>query len=175
MSQLYDGVIDEYSRLSQSYASTINENESLKLVLSEYEALSSNTTIDSTINMDSVFIYQLDYFTGYDLTVESIVKDNLGYEQYNVITNGVDNTYIINNEYKTISGTIFIPYDDRNSGLCSLEIWGDEVILYSISVQYGEYPITFSVDISNVEKLYIYNTWTYGGGLADCILNKETA
>lgn len=109
----------------------------------------------------AVWLKDLDYFTGRDLRISNNIKDNLGNTRQEVASgdyyNGkFDNTYLINNQYSAISGTLFQQYDDRSTkGISELRIYGDDDLLYSAEMNTGIEPLDFYVDLTGVMKLRI--------------------
>lgn len=110
----------------------------------------------------AVWLQDLDYFTGDELVVRDTMKDNLGNTRYEVIANrmyfssDLDNVYLINGQYSSITGTFFQRYEYRSDkGSSSLKIYGDDELLYTTEVSAGMEPIDFNVDVTGVLKLRI--------------------
>jgi hypothetical protein len=72
---------------------------------------------------------------------------------------GGSRDYLVNGQYKKISGTVFLDYASReNRGAITgkFNIWGDGRLLYSSDeIKGGFMPTYFEVDISNVNRLKI--------------------
>lgn len=136
----------------------------------------------------SVMLKDLDYLTGSE-RIETAVSemDNYGNTHFNVITKDFQRTYIINDNYSSISGTIFQTYDARSETVyadqAKLEIYGDGQLLFVYSLPQDKKSVTpqdFSVDLSGVIELRVvfsagdyYNVWWGNGGvwplsLGDC-------
>ena len=101
---------------------------------------------------DSVLLCNLDYITGKRMYLRGIETDNMGQEQSNVIST-CNNRFIINGEYSTITGTMFISEKQKNYGKPHIKLYGDDNVLYDMQLEPGDQPIEFSVDISGVQQL----------------------
>lgn len=120
----------------------------------------------------AVWLQDLDYFTGEELSVKDMRKDNLGTPRQEVIMKSFDNTYLLNGQYSAISGTLFQDYNSRSSDEVSyLKIYGDGELLYNAEMTKGVAPIDFYVDLTGVLELEISfyrGYWSsYGGALDD--------
>lgn len=120
-----------------------------------------------------VYIYNMPIFEGDDWTIYDSVEDNLGNTYNNAVSSSYfkdeTRTYKMNGEYKRIKGTLFVRKEERNTDWGTLlQIIGDGNLLYSARVSGGDEPISFNVDISNIEELSIFYTWmasaTYTSG-----------
>lgn len=118
------------------------------------------------------------------------MKDKLGntYENCLEYTYGFKKSrdiYVINKQYKKFTGIIFVPEDRRtdadtwsNNDFGYFSIYGDDVLLYtSPRMTSKQYPVTFEVDITEVEQLSINwnggaGTWDYEIGLTNAFLYK---
>lgn len=101
---------------------------------------------------NSVLLCNLDYITGKRMYLHGTETDNMGQEQSNVIST-CNNRFIINGEYSTITGTMFISEKQKNYGEPHIKIYGDDDILYDLQLEPGDQPVDFSVDISGVQQL----------------------
>ena len=122
-----------------------------------------------TIKGEGVKLSSLDYFTkgGWSFDIKEQERANTGdyYDDcfvYNIgSATGVSapgtRDYLLNEQYKTISGTIFVTYDSRDSGgIAKLSVWGDGKLIYSSDdIKSSFLPKTFEVDISGVTTLKI--------------------
>lgn len=79
-------------------------------------------------------------------------------------------TYILEGKYDTISGTLFLPSEFKNTPVQGyFEVYGDGKLLYtSETIQSGVLPIDFSFSVSGIYKLEIL---FYGGDKASTIFN----
>lgn len=66
-------------------------------------------------------------------------------------------SYMLTEDYSTFSGTLFIAYENRDSATtCNVRIYGDGKLLYnSPTLTKGVKPVSFSVDIRDVDELKI--------------------
>ena len=89
--------------------------------------------------------------------------------------------YLINGQYKQISGKIFLEYNSRSGKATErIIIWGDGKMLYtSPNINAGFLPIDFKVDISGVNVLKIGAEFDKGGenfykivGISNATLTK---
>lgn len=124
----------------------------------------------------AVWLQDLDYFTGDELDIRDTRKDNLGNTRYEVIVNqkffsniDLDNVYLINGQYSSITGTFFQRYEHRSDkGTSSLKIYGDNQLLYSAELSAGMEPIDFNVDLTGVLKLRIvFDSYDQNAALDD--------
>jgi len=117
----------------------------------------------------AILLQDLDWFTGEDFHTETTINDNLGNTQYNCInchlqsypgsggTYARTNVYKINGQYSKISGAFFLAYDNRNDDSDhTLEIYGDNKLLYTATMTSGIEPIDFIVELTGVLELKIY-------------------
>lgn len=125
----------------------------------------------------AVWLQDLDYFTGSGWETYLSRKDNLGQSRTNVIYGGnygnANNCYKLNGQYSMLTGTFFQDYDDRSDTIheTTLEIYGDEVLLYSATMTGGIEPIDFAIDLTGVLELRvkINHFGAYNNAyLADC-------
>lgn len=139
------------------------DDEEIILEIEKYEAYAP------------IYIYDLTTFQGDDWELYASVEDNLGNIHYNAVGSSYfrDDTrvYKINKEYSKIKGTLFIRMDEKNSEWnTTLQIIGDDKLLYTGIIKGGEEPIEFEVDISGVDELTVFFDWmasaSYIGGFA---------
>lgn len=95
-------------------------------------------------------------------------KDNLGNTHTKCFFSSFDNTYLLDGEYSHISGTIYLPYENRAQALNysepALTIYGDGEVLYTYSVERGVKgfrPVDFSVSLEGVTEARV--VFTSGG------------
>lgn len=105
----------------------------------------------------AVWLKDMDYFVGTGgFHVQDTLKDNLGNHHTNVIYGNFKRTYVLNDQYSRITGSLFMDYEHRSySTDGTLKIYGDEELLYEASVSKGIEPINFSVDLSGILQLRI--------------------
>lgn len=82
--------------------------------------------------------------------------------------------YYLSSQYRTLTGTIYIPDVSKNVNVESIlvkkpyvQIWGDGLLLYELtSLINKDKPVDFCIDISNVEflEIQIYGSWYRGDG-----------
>lgn len=82
--------------------------------------------------------------------------------------------YYLSSQYRTLTGTIYIPDVSKNVNVESVlvkkpyvQIWGDGLLLYELtSLINKDKPVDFCIDISNVEflEIQIYGSWYRGDG-----------
>lgn len=79
-------------------------------------------------------------------------------------------TYILEGKYDTVSGTLFLPEEDKNEPVQGyFEAYGDGKLLYtSETIKSGVLPIDFSFSVTGVYKLELL---FYGGDNASTIFN----
>lgn len=134
-----------------------------------------------------------DYDGGLDGSKKQIksIEDKLGNTYENVLeyTYGDEEArdiYVINREYKTFKGTLFVPqdrkatYDDWSyMDQFYFSVYGDDDLLYrSPQMTSKQYPVDFEIDISGVEQLSINweggaCTWDYEICLSNAFLYKD--
>ena len=104
----------------------------------------------------ALYLQDLDWFTGWDVSVVPSAMDNLGNTRLSVIRNGMDNVYKINGKYSKIDGYFFQEYDYRNNPVKStFSIYGDGRVLYSAEMAGGMEPVYFNVDLRGVLELRV--------------------
>ena len=151
--------------------------EAISVLEEGFEWLPDDSLIESEIRKYEeyapVYIYNMPIFEGDDWTIYDSVEDNLGNTYNNAVSSSYfkdeTRTYKMNGEYKRIKGTLFVRKEERNTDWGTLlQIIGDGNLLYSAQVSGGDEPISFNVDISNIEELSIFYTWmasaTYTSG-----------
>lgn len=151
--------------------------EAISVLEEGFEWLPDDSLIESEIRKYEeyapVYIYNMPIFEGDDWTIYDSVEDNLGNTYNNAVSSSYfkdeTRTYKMNGEYKRIKGTLFVRKEERNTDWGTLlQIIGDGNLLYSAHVSGGDEPISFNVDISNIEELSIFYTWmasaTYTSG-----------
>jgi hypothetical protein len=121
-----------------------------------------------TPSNNSVKLSSLSYFAreGQDFEIKEQERANTG-DYYNdciiydigvaVLVRKGTRDYLLNSQYKTISGDIFTTYESRSSGgVAKLLMWGDGKLIYSSDeIRAGTLPHSFNVDISGVNVLKI--------------------
>ena len=133
--------------------------------------------MNGTLSEPTVYLQDLDYFTGSKLTVDDNIgdyhKDNLGNIRTNVIYCGSNygsftNVYKINGKYSKIDGYLFQRYAWRSKGYKStLTIYGDGNLLYGAEMNSGIEPVYFKANLDGVSELKIvfstdsYLGWSY--------------
>lgn len=151
--------------------------EAISVLEEGFEWLPDDSLIESEIRKYEeyapVYIYNMPIFEGDDWTIYDSVEDNLGNTYNNAVSSSYFKdeirTYKMNGEYKRIKGTLFVRKEERNTDWGTLlQVIGDGNLLYSAQVSGGDEPISFNVDISNIEELSIFYTWmasaTYTSG-----------
>jgi tetratricopeptide (TPR) repeat protein len=151
--------------------------EAISVLEEGFEWLPDDSLIESEIRKYEeyapVYIYNMPIFEGDDWTIYDSVEDNLGNTYNNAVSSSYfkdeTRTYKMNGEYKRIKGTLFVRKEERNTDWGTLlQIIGDGNLLYSAQVSGGDEPISFNVDISNIEEFSIFYTWmasaTYTSG-----------
>ena len=85
--------------------------------------------------------------------------------------------YALSGKYKTLKGTLYVPYESRNKELKSIpmfRIYGDDQLVYSgPAIEGKDKPVDFAVNVEGVRflKVYIQGGWYKGDGtgLIPCI------
>ncbi|MGG4551695.1 MULTISPECIES: NPCBM/NEW2 domain-containing protein [Paenibacillus] len=75
----------------------------------------------------------------------------------------MEREYLLNQKYKSFSGSFVLHYDSRSSeeAHATLKVYGDDQLLYtSDKLEKGVLPIDFDVNVSNISKLKIVITNT---------------
>lgn len=114
----------------------------------------------------TVKLSKLDYFAkdGRDFDYKDQVRANTGdyfsdcfIRELSWLYGGGIRDYLVNRQYKKISGTVFVDYNSRGMrGIGEFSIWGDGKLLYSSDeVKDGFMPTYFEVDISNITTLRV--------------------
>lgn len=110
-------------------------------------------------------------------THENCIEYNYGYDE------SVD-IYVLNREYSSFKGTLFVPKDrsvnsdNNNDKFFYFTIYGDDQLLYtSPLMKASQYPVDFEIDVTGVDQLKINwpggaATWWLPIGLANPYLYK---
>jgi len=85
------------------------------------------------------------------------LQDCMVIYEYAYSSNAYTRDYLINNEYKKISGTVFLGFNSRaTKSKWNFQIWGDGKLIYTSKlITGGSMPEKFNVDISGVKVLKI--------------------
>ncbi len=110
-------------------------------------------------------VTSLDYYTisaqDWEHGTIAELKDNYGTIHPNTFIQRGDSAfhenYYLNQEYRVLSGILLKNYNNRDkSGGPWLEIKGDgDVVLYDHTMEVGEEPVYFEIDVSNVRVLEV--------------------
>lgn len=130
-------------------------------------------------------LFSLDYFNSSDNSY-NIVKgpyvetDNIGEVHSGSYEIGIGYgddwaTYRINGNYSKLTGSFYILFENRSTKTDSiLNIYGDDKLLYTVTITGGKEPVDFTVDISGVNYLkisyYWPSTWSRPARLSDVCL-----
>lgn len=112
-------------------------------------------------------LQDLIFFTGVELKTKEYEIDNIENTQINVIDLvEFTNTYKINGKIEKITGTLFQPFGSRsNYNTCLLKIYGDGRELYVERMRGGITPISFEVDLTDINHLEVHlykeDRWGY--------------
>lgn len=109
------------------------------------------------------YLSDTDYFysSGSAPTVYASVKDNVGSAHTHCFASKFDRTYLLNGNYSHITGTLFLPYSNRNStttGTSGVSIYGDGELLFTCFPEKGVQgfrPIDFNVPLDGVTELRV--------------------
>ena len=140
------------------------------------------------IKLKQVSIFNEEDFNGVwdtEIHFDNNIIDNLGQSHDNVMLGGNYSVfYNVDNKYSTIGGELFILDEYKTTKQnAKLEIYGDDVLLYSNSITGGDMPSKFELPIGNVQILKItfegYNgSWTSGiyeyGGVGEFLLRQTS-
>lgn len=133
----------------------------------QWDGANSNAYIGKhTSNTPAIMLGDMNYFTGNNFYKSTTMTDNLGKTRTNCIYripssntgsgSNINNTYKLNGQYTRIAGTLFQNYEYRsNSHIATLEIYGDDKLLYTAQMTGGIEPIDFSVDLTGVLELRV--------------------
>ena len=141
-------------------------------------SIEDKTTGKYEFDNSVLFLQDLEWFTGHNLSTISSTTDNMGNTRMNVINDSwINNVYKINGKFSRIDGYLFQDYSNRNETRGStLEIYGDGKLLDTFSMKGGIEPLPFNVKLSGVLELHIifdnsaeFNRNT-GGRLSDVAL-----
>lgn len=119
-----------------------------------------------------VNLFSLNYF---DASNSDVIRgpfsetDNIGevhnesYALYSTVYSGVWATYRLNGNYTKLTGSFYIEFEKRSTKMeHTLSIYGDNKLLYTVTISGGVEPVNFSVDISGVNYLnFSYNSSPY--------------
>lgn len=116
-----------------------------------------------------VLLYDLDYFNSStkSFTKKDSIKLNNGETYEDVIEMSYETweEYKIGSKYNTFSGIVSLSFDNRHTSDDAsdyIEIYGDDVLLYeSPRIVGGTEPVSFSINISGVDKLKIVKAGNY--------------
>lgn len=187
-----------------AYKSIVIENADNALVTTGYaDAISIINEGLKTLNGDNDLLNKIEEYKTYapvylsyddayainkylrtEITDNSWLTDNYGttYTSERVICNKDSGLfedvgtiqYYLSSQYRTLTGTIYIPDVSKNVNVESIlvkkpyvQIWGDGLLLYELtSLINKDKPVDFCIDISNVEflEIQIYGSWYRGDG-----------
>ena len=172
-------------------------NSSIEKLKNVQRTVPDNTTLQTKISYYQeklpILLTSLDYYTisaqDWEHGTIAELKDNYGTIHPNTFIQRGDSAfhenYYLNQEYRVLSGILFKNYNNRaKSGGPWLEIKGDGgEVLYDHTMEVGEEPVYFEIDVSNVRVLEVkfdgYVThWDimapeyYTGGIASFVLFK---
>lgn len=172
---------------STGYADAISIiNEGLKILNGDNDLLNKideyKTYAPVCLSYDDAYAINKYLRTG--ITDNSWLTDNYGttYTSERVICNKDSGLfedvgtiqYYLSSQYRTLTGTIYIPDISKNVNVESIlvkkpyvQIWGDGLLLYELtSLINKDKPVDFCIDISNVEflEIQIYGSWYRGDG-----------
>lgn len=160
-----DELKNENEKLSQEVEDLKTENQTLTTQLNEPDSEELVADNSSTKSGKAVPITSLTTFAGEDVQSNaSVIKDNTGVEHKNNVTRAWHSTFLINGKYKKLSGIFYQTFDNRSNQHDNLiEIFGDDKLVYSATMNSGIMPISFDIDISGVTKLEIkyFNDYEY--------------
>ncbi len=122
----------------------------------------------------AVMLGNLDYFDGTDFKNSNSLEDNLGKTHSNCLTatyGGNKNIYKINGKYSRISGVFFQIYEYRSRTYpTTLEIYGDNELLFTKEMKAGVEPANFDINLTGVKELKVnirgYDPWN--AALGNC-------
>ncbi len=110
----------------------------------------------------AVLLQDLDYFMGETLHETDFSKDNLGIDRAQALDGGgiqsreFKNTYLLNGQYTKMAGTVFQSYYWRSStGENVLRVYGDGILLETITVKGGVLPVDYEIDLTGVLELVV--------------------
>lgn len=132
------------------------------------------------IEQPSVWLKDLETFTGYAET-NSVNEIEFGGDAYNDIltantgdiynnywySNEKGASYLLNYKYNTFKGTFYLVKGQKDyEYLNRIVVYGDDKIIYtSEGIAFGDKPITFNIDVSNVGVLKIvHQEYSDGNG-----------
>lgn len=168
-----------------NYADAMNTIESgLAVLVDDIELLQLQTDMqaeyeDYLLRTTPVSLADLSWYKKDGGSISSVGSnsDIMGNNYSNVLASSGDGsvTYRIDGIYKNFSGYFYVKSTSKSSyGERAVSIWGDGVELFSESIDGGEEPTYFSIDVSGVKDLTIkmYTpTWSMNGTyLGDPIL-----
>jgi len=134
------------------------------------------------IEQPSVWLKDLETFTGKFETKSIDTVDFGGYEYNNLLTDNTgevykncwysdDNgaSYLLNYKYSKFKGTIYLNKESKDyKWINRVVIYGDDKVIYtSDNISSGDKPIDFNIDVSNVGVLkivYQFNSMPDGSG-----------
>lgn len=130
----------------------------------QWDGATKSVYIGDHENRAGVFLGEMDTFYESSLDVVKFWDrtDNLGllrqntYGLHSSISSAAWAVYALNGQYDTLSGIYFLTQEHKSTKEIEiLNIYGDDELLYTISITAGTEPIQFEVDISNVLSLKV--------------------
>lgn len=183
-------IIDADSALKES-----GYSEAIKIINDGLSVLSSDEKLLAKIKEYEAYVpvnlFSMEFFEAsatYDVVRgPNIATDNIGEEHsesYTLVDSSHSNawaTYRINGDYSKLTGCFFLLFEERSTKTDQvLSIYGDDKLLFTVTITGGTEPVDFSVDISGVKYLKIsYHTHASSNGfpsrlarLSDVYLSK---
>lgn len=152
---------------TDSYEKSIECLREAKEFLPNDEAI--NNKISEYADFQPVYLYDLDYFNSGKKSFkkkESIKLNNSEtYEDVFEMTYESWEEYQVDSKYNNFSGIVSLSFDDRHTSDNAsdyIEIYGDDVLLYeSPRIVGGTEPVSFTVNITGIDKLKIVKAGNY--------------
>lgn len=175
-----------YDELNNKYNQALAKLDALEndqIPLGNEDGHDVDGLLDTNMNSDNIYVSDLTIFYGNKtkmLEVDSMI-DNLENEHHRVfVAEGLSEyTFKLNSQYETISGIFFEEFtsrfDDKESRFI---IYNGEDKIFSETVNRGEDPIPFSINISDVDELRIeyfspMRDDEHRSGIADFVVTKK--
>lgn len=127
----------------------------------------------------TVFQGKIDEYNGYIVNANYFETDNVNNKYENFLIMGAGETsgvteFPLNGQYKKFKAKFTLP--DAHKGtkaIATLEIKGDDKVLWTKSIKAGDFPIDIDVDVKNFNKITLTLTSSENNGVSAGLYNAR--
>lgn len=171
--KLIDSHVNSIVKKANHLADADKFDESRRTLNGGLKLYPNNSAINSALmsiqSRAPVLLYTLSCDSGSEIPYQLFGKDNKGNTRQNTTSlpgdADIDNIYHIDGKYKKIIGTLYMPFDKDENNPRTFELTGDNNLLFVASMNKGIDPVSFSVDLVNVNELRV-RFFKQGEGMA---------